>query len=87
MEFQDHNIYIKTDIERKVRSRFKTIVGGKGFLIPRIAIKIALDDLFGKESSQQDQSTRPDEAELYEKHYDELRYIAKGCRSLIKSGG
>ena len=78
MEFQDHKIYIKADIESKVRNRFKTIMGGKGSVIPRIAIKIALDDLFGEESS------RPDEAELYRKHRDELKYIAKGLRSLME---
>lgn len=41
------------------------------------------DDTFQK--WLQSQSSRPNEAELYEKHYDELRYMAKGLRSLIKS--
>lgn len=34
------------DFEKFVRNRFKNIVGGPGFVIPRIAVKIALDDVF-----------------------------------------
>lgn len=34
------------DFEKFVRNRFKHIINGKGSIIPRIAIKIALDDIF-----------------------------------------
>ena len=34
------------DFEKFVRNRFKNIVGGPEFVIPRIAVKIALDDVF-----------------------------------------
>ena len=34
------------DFEKFVRNRFKNIISGKGPIIPRIAIKIALDDIF-----------------------------------------
>lgn len=35
-------------VEEAVRERFKHIIGGKGFLIPRIAVKLALDSVFKK---------------------------------------
>ena len=38
------------DFEKYVRNRFKNIVNGKGSVIPRIAVKMALDDIFAEES-------------------------------------
>ena len=34
--------------EELVRDRFKHIIGGAGSLVPRIAVKIALDDIVAK---------------------------------------
>lgn len=34
------------DFEKYVRNRFKNIINGNGLVIPRIAIKVALDDIF-----------------------------------------
>jgi len=49
----DDNIYINiNDFEKTVRERFKNIIEGAGPVIPRIAVKIALDDIFKPESSQ-----------------------------------
>lgn len=42
------------DFEKFVRDRFKNIVGGEGPLIPRIAVKIALDDVFKTEEQSED---------------------------------
>lgn len=38
------------DFEKFVRNRFKHIINGKGPIIPRIAIKIALDDIFSEDA-------------------------------------
>ena len=37
------------DFEKFVRDRFKNIVTGNGSIIPRIAFKIALDDIFSRD--------------------------------------
>ena len=37
---------VRSQIEDEVRLRFKHILNGDGPLIPRIAVKIALDDIF-----------------------------------------
>ena len=34
------------EFEKKVRDRFKHIIDGDGLVIPRIAVKIAIDDIF-----------------------------------------
>lgn len=41
-------VLAKAEIETEVRKRFKYIIGGKSLIIPRIAVKIAIDDIFGK---------------------------------------
>ena len=41
--------YIIDQIEGRFRERFRYIINGEGPLVPRIAVKIALDDLFSKE--------------------------------------
>ncbi len=38
------------DFENFARNRFKNIVDGKGPIIPRIAVKIALDDIFKEDA-------------------------------------
>lgn len=43
------------DFEKYVRNRFKNIVGGEGLVIPRIAVKIALDDIFKPDDASQPQ--------------------------------
>ena len=51
-KINDNDIeYVKADLHLKgfesfVRDRFKHIVDGKGIVIPRIAVNIALDDIF-----------------------------------------
>ena len=40
------------EIEARVRSRFENIMNGEGLTIPRIAIKVALDDLFDKSETK-----------------------------------
>ena len=41
------NSYIHIrDFEKFVRDKFKHIIGGKGLVIPRMAVKLALDDVF-----------------------------------------
>jgi len=35
-------------VEYEVRKRFYHIINGEGIVIPRIAVKCALDDIFGK---------------------------------------
>ena len=42
---EDNYIHLG-DFEKYVRNRFKNIVNGKGAVIPRIAVKKALDDIF-----------------------------------------
>lgn len=39
-------------LENKVRERFKHIIGGKGSMIPRIAVKFAINDIFGKSDAE-----------------------------------
>lgn len=49
----DDNVYINlNDFEKTVRNRFKNIIEGAGPVIPRIAVKIALDDVFKPDASQ-----------------------------------
>lgn len=38
--------FITQALERKVRRRFENIINGAGLMIPRMAVKIAVDDLF-----------------------------------------
>lgn len=52
--FKENRKYCKADIEAIVRDAFKHIINGQGFMIPRIAIKARLDNLFGKSSQQID---------------------------------
>ncbi len=40
------------DFEKFVRGRFKAIVGGKGSVVPRIAVKLKLDEIFSDGASQ-----------------------------------
>ena len=37
---------VEEQVETKVRLRFNHIINGKGPIIPRIAVKIAIDDIF-----------------------------------------
>ena len=37
----------RLQLEDEIRERFKYIIGGNGCVVPRIAVKIALDDIFG----------------------------------------
>ena len=38
------------EIEAKIKDRFKNIIDGPGITIPRIAIKVAIDDIFPEKS-------------------------------------
>lgn len=49
-QFEEDRMYSKEAIEPIVRKRFKHIIEGEGFVIPRIAVKVALDDLFNLEA-------------------------------------
>jgi len=51
LEVNDNYIHLK-DFENFVRNRFEHIVNGAGPLIPRIAVKIALDDIFSDDASK-----------------------------------
>jgi len=46
--FRENTTYIKEDIKEIITERFKNIIAGKGPMIPRIAIKVALDSLFSE---------------------------------------
>jgi len=49
----ENSSYINLDeFEKFVRNRFKNIVGGQGFIVPRIAVEIALDYIFNPENTQ-----------------------------------
>jgi len=55
------NSYIHIrDFEKFVRDKFKHIIGGKGLVIPRMAVKLALDDVF-----KDDTLDAPEPAEEY----------------------
>ncbi len=47
------------DFESFVRNRFKHIVNGEGPVIERIAVKIALDDIFQDQCDQCDYKEMP----------------------------
>ncbi len=40
------------DFEKFVRDRFKAIIEGKGSIVPRIAVKLKLDEIFSSGVSQ-----------------------------------
>ena len=46
--FLENTSYIKEDIEEMITERFKNIIAGKGPMISRIAVKVAIDSLFSE---------------------------------------
>jgi len=46
--FLENTYYIKEDIEEMITERFKNIIAGKGPMISRIAVKVAIDSLFSE---------------------------------------
>ena len=49
----ENSSYVNLDeFEKFVRNRFKNIVGGLGFVVPRLAVKMALDYIFDPEYIQ-----------------------------------
>ena len=73
----------KAQIEDDVRQRFYHIINGRGTLIPRIAVKIAIDDIFGPEEP----SILVDEDPLTAEDWTKMRpgRIEIGCRGRSKS--
>lgn len=47
------------DFEKYVRSRFNHIINGSGVFTTRIAVKIALDDVFSEDASQSVNASDP----------------------------
>jgi len=37
---------VRSQIEDEVRERFKAIINGKGIMVPRVAVMLAIDDIF-----------------------------------------
>lgn len=47
LDVADQNIIeFKKTFEKRLRKKFRNIINGKGLVIPRIVVKMAIDDLF-----------------------------------------
>ena len=77
----------RSQLEDEVRERFKHIINGDGFLIPRIAVKIAIDDIFTSGTIRTKQEDQMDTGEGRFEELPTLNAIEEMRRKYPKSKG